>query len=149
MSHDSLETPLDGRSKLCLAQACPQARVALEEILVLPKVPSSRSGGFRLAQARLEQEDNPEPSLSQRSWEPRRHEHLMQIPTPRDTAVKKGSDGTAIPSTFTNYDDTRPGITGTAPPLRPLYSNNSGWDVLMTEHGLILERKLRLARARL
>jgi hypothetical protein len=93
MSHDSLETSLDGRSKLRLAQAYPQARVALGEILVLPEVPSSRSGGFRLVRARLGQEDNPEPTLNQRSWEPRRHEHLMQIPTPRDTAVKKGAMG--------------------------------------------------------
>jgi hypothetical protein len=60
-----------------------------------------------------------------------------------------GSDGTADPSTFTNYDDTRPRIMATAPPRRPLYSNNSGWDVHASGHDLTLGRELRLAQARL
>jgi hypothetical protein len=77
MNHHSHETSLDSRSKLHLAQACPHAKVALGEILILPEAPSSQSGGFCLARARLEQEDSLEPSLSQRSREPWRHAHLM------------------------------------------------------------------------
>jgi hypothetical protein len=54
-----------------------------------------------------------------------------------------------IPSTFTNYDDTRLVITVIAPPHRMLCSNNSGWDVRATEHGLTFRRKLCLALSRL
>jgi hypothetical protein len=61
MSHDSPETPLGGRSTLCLARACPRA---IQEILVSSEVPSSRNDSFRLARAHLGYEDNPEPSLS-------------------------------------------------------------------------------------
>jgi hypothetical protein len=77
MSHDSLEAPLSGRSKLRLARACPRARAAPGEILISPEVPSSRNDDFCLARARLGQEDNLEPDLSQRSREPQRHGHLM------------------------------------------------------------------------
>jgi hypothetical protein len=88
MSHDSIETPLGGRSKLHLVRAFPRARAALEEVLVPPEVPSSRNGCFRLTRARLGQEDNPEAGLSQRSLEPQRHDHSMRIPTQRDGAIK-------------------------------------------------------------
>jgi hypothetical protein len=84
MSHDSREPPLGGCSKLRLARVCPQARVAPGEILISPEVPSSRNNVFRLARARLEQEDKPEPDPSQRSREPWRHGHSMQISTSRD-----------------------------------------------------------------
>jgi hypothetical protein len=50
-----------------------------------------------------------------------------------------------VPSTFTNYDDARLGITATAPTRRLLYSNNSGWDVRTSEHRLTLGRELCLA----
>jgi hypothetical protein len=39
------------------------------EILISPEDPSSRNDNFYLARACLGQEDSPEPSLSQRSWE--------------------------------------------------------------------------------
>jgi hypothetical protein len=41
----------------------------------------------------------------------------MCIPTPRDIVSNRG-DRTAVPSTFTNYDDACPRITTTAPPCR-------------------------------
>jgi hypothetical protein len=72
----------------------------------------------------------------------------MRIPTPRDVRSQAGSDGTTVPSTFTNYDDARTGITATALPRRMLSSNNSGWDVRTTEHGFTLKRELCLARSR-
>jgi hypothetical protein len=72
-----------------LARACPRSRAALVEILVLVEVSFSQNYCFRLAQACLEQEDNLELDLSQRTREPRRHEHSMQIPTLRDAAVKQ------------------------------------------------------------
>jgi hypothetical protein len=59
--------------------------------------------GFCLAQARLGQEDNPEPGLIQRSREPRRHEHLMQIPTHTMPQSKRERRDRG-PITFTNYD---------------------------------------------
>jgi hypothetical protein len=59
MSHDLPETQLSGRSKLCLARACPRTRAALREILVSPEVLSSRNSCFRHAQARLEQGGQP------------------------------------------------------------------------------------------
>jgi hypothetical protein len=93
MNHDSSETSLGGRSKLRVARACPRARAALREILAPPEVLSPRNSCFRLARACLGQEDNPEPSLSQRAREPQRHEHSMRILTSRDTAVKTGATG--------------------------------------------------------
>jgi hypothetical protein len=53
-----------------------------------------------------------------------------------------------IPSTFIDYDDACPGITATTTPCRLQSSNNSGWDAHAAEHGLTLERKLRLGRSR-
>jgi hypothetical protein len=49
---------------------------------------------------------------------------------------RTGSDVIVVPSSFTNYDDTRPRITTTAPPRCRLYSNNSVRDVCTSRHGL-------------
>jgi hypothetical protein len=57
-----------------------------------------------------------------------------------------GSDGTTVPSTFTNYDDARPRITNIVPPLRSLFPNNSGWDMHVSEPSLTLGREFRLSR---
>jgi hypothetical protein len=99
---------------------------------------------FASPRARLGQEDNPESALSQRSRESRRHGHLMRIPNHVTLqSNRERHDHNTI--TFTNYDDAHAGITTTAPPRRLLSSNNSGWDVRTTEHGLTLRRELRLA----
>jgi hypothetical protein len=93
MSHDSPKTRLDGRSKPYLARACPQAKAVLEEILVLPEVPSSQNDNFCLARAHLGREDSLEPGLSQKSRDSRIHGHLMRIPTPRDATDGQGATG--------------------------------------------------------
>jgi hypothetical protein len=51
-----------------------------------------------------------------------------------------------VPSTFTNYDDTRPRIPDTAPPLWSLFSNNPRWDMHAFGRSLTLRRELYLAR---
>jgi hypothetical protein len=58
-------------------------------------------------------------------------------------------DGIAVPSTFTDYDDASTRISDPAPPLRSLFSNNSGWDMQTSRHSLTLGRELHLARRRL
>jgi hypothetical protein len=67
---------------------------------------------------------------------------------PYVTLQSNSTDRTAVPSTFTDYDDACLGITTTAPPCRLQSSNNSGWDVRTTEHGLTLGSKLCLVRSR-
>jgi hypothetical protein len=42
----------------------------------------------------------------------------------------------------------KPGVT-TAPPLWPLFSNNSGWDMHASGHSLTLGRELCIAQRRL
>ena len=63
---------------------------------------------------------------------------------PHVTLQSNRSDRTAVPSTFTDYDDACPGIMATAPPHRLLSSNNSGWDVCMAEDDLTLGREHHL-----
>jgi hypothetical protein len=97
MNHDSPKTPLDGRSKLRLVQACLLAKAALEKILVLPEVPSSRSGSFRLARACLSRTGGQTQAQPQSkvtgAVETCAFNATIRIPTPRDATVKEGAMG--------------------------------------------------------
>jgi hypothetical protein len=84
-------------------EACPRARAALGKILIPLEVPSSWNDYFRLARARLGQEDNPKPDLSQRSRECK-DTSIQREYLPHVTPQSCKSDKTVAPSTFTDYE---------------------------------------------
>lgn len=72
----------------------------------------------------------------------RRYEYLLHV-TPQSTK----DDGTAVSSSFTDYNDARPRIPDSSPPLRSLFSNKLWMGHTTSRHSLTLERELRLARS--
>lgn len=71
-----------------------------------------------------------------------RYEYLLRV-TPQSTK----DDGTAVSSSFTDYNDARPRIPDSSPPLRSLFSNKLWMGHATSRHSLTLERELCLARS--